>query len=47
MLNGNLSLTLATYNAGENDVIKYGKRVPLLLETRNYLPKVLDLHRKY
>jgi soluble lytic murein transglycosylase-like protein len=47
MFNGNLSLALAGYNAGENSVVKYGNRIPPFQETRNYVPRVLDLYQKY
>jgi soluble lytic murein transglycosylase-like protein len=47
MFNGNLSLALAGYNAGENSVVKYGYQIPPYAETRMYVPKVLDLYRKY
>jgi hypothetical protein len=47
MFNGNLSLALAGYNAGENSVVKHGYQVPPFQETRTYVPKVLDLYRKY
>jgi soluble lytic murein transglycosylase-like protein len=47
MFDGNLSLALAGYNAGENSVVKYGYQIPPYAETRTYVPKVLDLYRKY
>jgi soluble lytic murein transglycosylase-like protein len=47
MFNGNLELTLAAYNAGENAVIRNGNRVPQYAETVNYVPKVLDFYRKF
>ncbi|HEX8873179.1 MAG TPA: lytic transglycosylase domain-containing protein [Nitrosospira sp.] len=47
MFDGNLSLALAGYNAGENSVVKHGYRIPPFAETRTYVPKVLDLYRKY
>ena len=47
MFNGNLSLALAGYNAGEKSVVKYGYQIPPYAETRTYVPKVLDLYRKY
>jgi len=47
MFNGNLELTLAAYNAGENAVIRSGNRIPPYAETANYVPKVLDFYRKF
>ena len=36
-----LRLALAAYNAGENAVLKYGKRIPPFPETQNYVRKVI------
>jgi len=47
MFNGNLELTLAAYNAGENAVIRNGNRIPQYAETVNYVPKVLDFYSKF
>lgn len=41
MFNGNLELALASYNAGQNAVVKYGYKVPPYAETINYVKKVL------
>jgi cell division protein FtsN len=41
MFNGNISLALAGYNAGENAVVKYGYAIPPYNETMSYVDKVL------
>lgn len=42
-----LSLVLAAYNAGENAVLRHGKRIPPYRETRQYVPRVLALYKKF
>jgi len=38
--NGRVDLVLASYNAGEGAVIRFGHRVPPYRETRNYVKKI-------
>jgi len=40
MFGGRLDLVLASYNAGEGAVMKYGQRVPPYAETRNYVRRI-------
>jgi soluble lytic murein transglycosylase-like protein len=40
MFNGRIDLVLASYNAGEGAVIKYGRNVPPYRETRDYVKKI-------
>jgi soluble lytic murein transglycosylase-like protein len=46
MFNGDLELTLAGYNAGENAVIQYGG-IPPYEETRMYVVRVIQYYRYY
>ena len=44
MFDGDLKLALASYNAGENVVLRYGRRVPPYAETQAYVPRVLRVY---
>lgn len=46
MFKNNMRLVLAAYNAGEKAVVRYGG-VPPYDETRDYIRKVLKMHREY
>lgn len=46
LFNGNLRLTLAAYNAGENAVIRY-RGIPPYEETQNYVGKVVEYYNLY
>ncbi|MBI4998627.1 MAG: lytic transglycosylase domain-containing protein [Rhodocyclales bacterium] len=46
LFNGDISLVLAAYNAGENAVLRSGRRIPQYLETVNYVPKVLAHYKR-
>ncbi len=46
LFNGDLRLTAAAYNAGENAVLKYNRDVPPYKETQNYVVKLLDFYNK-
>jgi Transglycosylase SLT domain len=46
LFNGDIELTIAAYNAGENAVIRYGG-IPPYQETQDYVVKVLGNYRQY
>ncbi len=46
MFGNDLKLVLAAYNAGEEAVMKYGRRVPPFAETVAYVPRVLANYKK-
>lgn len=46
LFDGDVKLALASYNAGEDVVIRYGKRIPPYPETRAYVPRVLAFYEQ-
>lgn len=46
LFNGDIQLTIAAYNAGENAVIRHGG-IPPYAETQRYVVKVLEYYRQY
>jgi soluble lytic murein transglycosylase-like protein len=44
MFDGDLKLALAGYNAGENAVLRHGRRIPPFAETQAYVPRVLRVY---
>jgi soluble lytic murein transglycosylase-like protein len=47
MFDDNLVLALAAYNAGENAVISYGRKIPPYKETETYVRRVLKYYNDY
>jgi soluble lytic murein transglycosylase-like protein len=47
MFDGNVRLAVAAYNAGENAVMRSGKRVPAYPETQRYVPMVLERYNRF
>jgi soluble lytic murein transglycosylase-like protein len=47
MFNGNVQLAVAAYNAGENAVLRSGRRVPAYPETQRYVPMVLERYNRF
>jgi soluble lytic murein transglycosylase-like protein len=47
LFDDNLQLVLAAYNAGEEAVMKHGRRIPPYRETAAYVPKVLGHYRRF
>lgn len=46
LFNGDMNLALAGYNAGENAVMRYGRRVPPYRETLNYVWRINTAYRQ-
>jgi len=46
MFQSDVRLAVAAYNAGENNVIKYGNKVPPFHETQEYVARVLNYYNR-
>jgi len=46
LFEGDVALALAGYNAGENAVLRFGRRIPPFPETKAYVPRVLEQWRR-
>lgn len=46
LFNNDTRLALAAYNAGENAVIRHGRKVPPFRETEAYVSRVLGIYRR-
>lgn len=47
MFDQDIPLALAAYNAGEQAVIRHGRRIPPFRETMSYVPRVLEHYRTF
>lgn len=47
MFGGDVRLAVAAYNAGENAVIRHGRRVPPYQETIKYVPMVMERYHRF
>ena len=47
MFNQDKKLALAAYNAGENAVLRHGRKIPPYRETIQYVPRVLALYERF
>ena len=47
MFDGNVRLAVAAYNAGENAVIRHGRRIPPYAETIRYVPMVMERYSRF